>query len=75
MQERAADLPVVMAILSSYYGKATPVGSIAFGEVGLLGEVRKVSQLEKRSKEAKKLGFEKLLNSNSVKTLKDIKIK
>lgn len=75
VQERAADLPVVMAILSSYYGKAIPAGTIAFGEVGLLGEVRKVSQLEKRSKEAKKIGFNKLLNSDSTKTLKDIKIK
>lgn len=75
VQERAADLPVVMAILSSYYGKAIPAGTIAFGEVGLLGEVRKVSQLEKRSKEAKKLGFEKLVNSTNIKTLKDIKVK
>lgn len=75
VQERAADLPVVMAILSSYYGKAIPAGSIAFGEVGLLGEVRNVSQLEKRSKEAKKLGFDKVLTSKEVRTLKDIKIK
>ena len=73
--ERAADLPVVMAILSSYYGKAIPAGTIAFGEVGLLGEVRGVSQLEKRSKEAKKLGFDKLVSSKDTKTLKDIKVK
>ncbi len=75
VQERAADLPVVMAILSSYYGKAIPAGTIAFGEVGLLGEVRGVSQLEKRSKEAKKLGFDKLVSSKDTKTLKDIKVK
>ena len=75
VQERAADLPVVMAILSSYYGKAIPAGSIAFGEVGLLGEVRNVSQLEKRSKEAKKLGFDKVYTSKEIRTLKDIKIK
>ncbi len=75
VQERAADLPVVMAILSSYYGKAIPAGTIAFGEVGLLGEVRNVSQLEKRSKEAKKLGFDKLLSAKDIKTLKDIKVK
>jgi DNA repair protein RadA/Sms len=75
VQERAADLPVVMAILSSYYGKALPAGTAAFGEVGLLGEVRKVSQFDKRAKEAKKLGFSKLMTSQEVKGLKDIKLK
>lgn len=74
VQERAADLPVIMAILSSYYGKAFPAGTIAFGEVGLLGEVRGVSQLDKRSKEAQKLGFIKLISSKDTKTLKDIKV-
>lgn len=73
--ERAADLPVVMAILSSFYGTPIPSGSIAFGEVGLLGEVRTVSQLEKRSKEAKKLGFTKLLSFKDIKTIRDLKIK
>lgn len=72
VSERAADLPVVMAILSSYYGKALPKGTVAFGEVGLLGEIRQVSQIEKRSKEAKKLGFNAIEGS---KTLRDIKIK
>lgn len=67
--ERAADLPVVMAILSSYYGKAWPKGTIAFGEVGLLGEVRNVVQLEKRSNEAKKLGFSNLVKTNSIRSL------
>jgi DNA repair protein RadA/Sms len=67
--ERAADLPVVMAILSSYYGKAWPKGTIAFGEIGLLGEVRSVVQLEKRTKEAKKLGFSNLVKTNSIRSL------
>ncbi len=65
--ERAADLPVVMAILSSYYGKAWPKGTIAFGEVGLLGEVRSVVQVEKRNKEASKLGFDNLIKVDSIK--------
>ncbi len=72
--ERAADLPVVMAILSSFYGKALPAGSIAFGEVGLLGEVRNVSNIDKRTKEAKKLGFSKLVTSKETKTLRALKI-
>lgn len=75
VQERAADLPVVMAILSSYYGKVIPAGTLAFGEVGLLGEVRGVSQSEKRIKEAKKLGFNKLVSVKEIKTVKDLKIK
>ncbi len=70
--ERAADLPVVMAILSSYYGKPLPKGSFAFGEVGLLGEIRQVSQAEKRTKEAKKLGF---IHLPVVKSLSLIKFK
>lgn len=73
--ERAADLPVVMAILSSFYGQPLPAGSIAFGEVGLLGEIRQVSNIDKRSKEAKKLGFTKLVSSKDTRTLKDIKLK
>jgi DNA repair protein RadA/Sms len=75
VSERAADLPVVMAILSSFYGQPLPAGSIAFGEVGLLGEIRNVSNIEKRSKEAKKLGFTKLISSKDIKTIRDIKIK
>lgn len=75
LNERAADLPVVMAILSSYYGKALPVSTIAFGEVGLLGEVRNVSQPDKRTKESKKLGFGKIVSAKEIKSIKDLKIK
>ncbi len=67
--ERAADLPVVMAVLSSYYGKAWPKGTIAFGEVGLLGEVRTVVQSEKRVKEAKKLGFSNIAKIKSIREI------
>lgn len=69
VSERAADLPVVMAILSSYYGKAWPKGTIAYGEVGLLGEVRQVSQADKRHKEAKKLGFNAEIKAKSIRDL------
>lgn len=70
--ERAADLPVVMAVLSSYYGLAWPKGTIAYGEVGLLGEIRTVSQADKRSKEAKKLGF---TEHAKIKSIRDLKLK
>lgn len=70
VSERAADLPVVMAILSSYHGKTFPQGTIAYGEVGLLGEIRLVAQADKRAKEAKKLGFDNQIKAKSIRDLK-----
>lgn len=55
--EPSIDLAVVMAIVSSFRNKALPDDLIAFGEIGLSGEVRAVSMVENRVKEAKKLGF------------------
>lgn len=63
LDERAADLPVVLALLSSLNGQALPTELVAFGEVGLAGEVRGVAQVEKRIKEAKKLGFNQLITA------------
>jgi DNA repair protein RadA/Sms len=65
LTERAADLPVVLAILSSLSGHALPAEMVAFGEVGLAGEVRGVTQVEKRIKECQKLGFDKLVTAQS----------
>lgn len=56
--EPAIDLAIVLAIVSSFRNKALPSKLIAFGEVGLSGEVRAVSQAAQRVAEAKKLGFE-----------------
>jgi len=69
--EPAADLAVALAIVSSV--KDTPIDSstCVFGEVGLSGEVRKVSQSERRTKEAKKLGFKKIINPESVRSLQE----
>jgi DNA repair protein RadA/Sms len=58
-------LPVVLAILSSLSGHALPAEMVAFGEVGLAGEVRGVTQVEKRIKECQKLGFDKLVTAQS----------
>ncbi len=72
IEERAADLPVALAILSSYYGKAMPNNLVACGEIGLLGEVRGVTQIDKRVKESEKLGFEEFYTAmkSSVKSSK-----
>ena len=57
ISEPAADLAVLLAIQSSLRGKALPRGFIAFGEVGLAGEVRPAPRGQERLKEAAKLGF------------------
>ena len=56
--EPAADLAVVAALASSVRGKALPEGSVWFGEIGLLGEVRTVAAGISRLKETAALGFE-----------------
>lgn len=57
ISEPAVDLGVVLAIASSYQDKPIDDKVLAFGEVGLSGEVRAVSQAAQRVQEAKKLGF------------------
>ena len=57
IDEPAADLPVLLAIVSSLRGRPLPEKMVAFGEVGLAGEVRPVQRGQERLKEAAKLGF------------------
>lgn len=57
IDEPAADLPVLLAIVSSLRAKPLPEKMVAFGEVGLVGEVRPVQRGQERLKEAAKLGF------------------
>lgn len=58
INEPALDLAIVMAIVSSYKNRNLDAKTICFGEVGLSGEVRGVSQAQLRVQEAIKLGFE-----------------
>ena len=58
IMEPALDLGVVLAVLSSFRNKVLSPKLVAFGEVGLSGEVRAVSQAAQRVAEAEKLGFE-----------------
>ena len=57
ISEPAADLAVMLSITSSLRGRALPKGFLAFGEVGLAGEVRPAPRGQERLKEAAKLGF------------------
>ncbi|MBO4337955.1 MAG: DNA repair protein RadA [Lachnospiraceae bacterium] len=57
VSEPAIDLGVVLALISSFKNKPIPDNAVAFGEVGLSGEVRAVSQMQQRISEAAKMGF------------------
>lgn len=57
ISEPAADLAVAMAVISSLTNKPLPADMVIFGEIGLSGEIRAVSQPSLRLKEASKLGF------------------
>lgn len=59
--ETAADAAIAAAIMSSYRNKIFPEDTVIFGEIGLTGEIRSVSQAEKRVKEAFRMGFEKCI--------------
>ncbi len=61
VSETAADLPVLLAVLSSFKGRPLAQDLVAFGEVGLAGEVRPVQAGEERLKEAAKQGFKRAL--------------
>jgi DNA repair protein RadA/Sms len=57
VQETAADLPVLLAVLSSFRDRPLPEKLVAFGEVGLSGEIRPVPNGEERLREAATHGF------------------
>jgi DNA repair protein RadA/Sms len=57
IQEPAADLAVLLAIVSSIRNRPLPRGLVAFGEVGLAGEIRPAPRGQERLREAAKLGF------------------
>ncbi len=61
VQETAADLPVLLAVLSSLRDRPLPEHTLAFGEVGLSGEIRPVPNGEERLKEAATHGFRRAI--------------
>ncbi len=61
ISEPAADLAVAASLVSSRLDAPVPPDTVVFGEIGLAGEVRAVSQMETRLKEAAKLGFVRAL--------------
>ena len=70
--EPAVDLGVILACSSSYKNVSISKDVVAIGEVGLTGEVRAVNMIDKRLKEAEKLGFKKcIIPESNKKLLKD----
>ena len=63
--EPAADLAVAAALVSSYRNRPVPKGALCFGEVGLTGEVRRVSAPERRIMDGINLGFTKFIVPDS----------
>lgn len=61
LDEPGADLPVILAVASSYRDKPIDSDLVAIGEVGLTGEIRTVSNLSQRLSEAARLGFQKCI--------------
>ena len=65
-----SDLAICLSLASSYFNKALPK-SVAIGEVDLLGGIRAVTFQEKRSKEAKRLGYKTIISSQELGSLKE----
>lgn len=72
LDEPAVDLAISLSIVSSFKNKPIDSKTAVFGEVGLLGEIRRVSQSEKRTKEAKKLGFLNVVSPEVCKSLSEV---
>lgn len=64
INESASNLAALMSMVSSARDKAIPSGTVFIGEVGLTGEVKKVSYLEARIKEVNRLGFKQVVVPN-----------
>lgn len=72
VNEPALDLGIILSTASSFKNVSIPKGVIALGEVGLTGEVRTINMMEKRLKEAERLGFKKcIIPENNKKLLKE----
>lgn len=72
LEEPALDLPLCLAVASTYYGKPLPPDLAAFGEVGLAGEVRGVGSVGERVREASALGFSRgILPASDLERLED----
>lgn len=61
IDEPAADLGIIVALASSFHNRNTVEGTVVLGEVGLAGEVRTITQIETRIREAERMGFKRII--------------
>ncbi len=61
LDEPAIDLAIAISIASSYQDKETKETDCFIGEIGLTGEIRRVSRIDQRVNEAAKLGFKRIM--------------
>ncbi len=73
IRSTAAELGIIASLISSFKNKPVPKNTVFIGEIGLLGEVRKVVFEEKIIGEAKRLGFRSIFSSQNLKNIKDLK--
>ncbi|MGI6609588.1 MAG: DNA repair protein RadA [Limnochordia bacterium] len=66
VDEPAADLGIALAVASSFKGRHVEPHTVVFGEIGLVGELRRVSHAERRLNEARKLGFRRCILPSGV---------
>lgn len=66
LDEPGADLPVLLAVASSYRDQPIPADLVAIGEIGLTGEIRSVSHMTQRLAEVARLGFKRCIIPNKV---------
>ena len=72
INEPAIDLGIIVAIASSFKNFEIPIDTVVIGEVGLTGELRTVNMIEKRLKEAEKMGCKKaIIPISNIKNIKE----
>ncbi len=72
IKEASVDLGLAVSIASSLSGKKIPQDTVFIGEIGLLGEIRKTPYFERRAKEARRLGFKKIISRETHGNIRDL---
>lgn len=71
INDPGVDLAIALSVASSFFSKELPKRAVAIGEIGLLGEIRDVARLEKRVKEASRLGFDFIIGPKQSNNIRD----
>ena len=71
IDEPSSDLPVAMALISAITDKPVSKNTVAFGEIGLSGEIRAVNGIDARIKESKRMGFDNIIMPKQSYSFKD----